>query len=129
MEAVLGNRAEGVAQLRLAERLAADNEYLNASIAYHYRIVGLHDEAASIARAWAEERPEGRPQGAGTVLYYLVFDEEDQALDALVQLVETATLINTPVSFVMYNAFDDPILEKPEFQELRAELRAKFGRN
>ena len=132
MEAVLGNRAEGVAQLRLAERLAPNDERPNVVVAYHYRVVELHEDAARIARAWAESGQQA-PQGAAELMrlfYYLVLDDEEQALDALVQLIEAPSgVFIPPFTYVITNVWDDPTLEKPEFQELRANLRAKFGWN
>ncbi len=128
MEAALGNRAEGVAQVQLAERL---NSNLQPSVltAYGYRVVGLHDDATRVARAWAETLEE-LPQGDLLfVLYHLVLDEEEQALDAFVQLIENPPGPTVPTMWVMNNAFDDPTLEKPEFAVLRAELRAKIGWN
>jgi len=58
-----------------------------------------------------------------------VLDEEEQALDAFVQLIENPSFAGGPIIWVMTNAFDDPTLEKAEFQELRTELRAKVGWN
>jgi len=128
MEATLGNRAEGAARVRLQEQLSA-NSPLNPVSAYSYRVVGLHDDAARIARAWAETLEE-LPQGdLMSVLYHLVLDEEEQALDAFVQLLDGSPLSGGPFTWVMTNAFDDPILDKPEFEALRAEYRAKVGWN
>jgi tetratricopeptide (TPR) repeat protein len=128
MEAALGNRAEGVAQVQLAERLNS-NPQPSVLTAYGYRVVGLHDDAARVARAWAETLEE-LPQGDLLfVLYHLVLVDEEQALDALVRLIENPPGSTVPTMWVMNNAFDDPTLEKPEFAALRAELRAKIGRN
>ncbi len=90
-------------------------------------MVGLHDDAARVARAWAESVEEF-PPGFLSFYYHLVLDEEQQALDALAQLVENPVL-SPPSYWLMANAFDDPTLEKPEFAALRAELRAKVGWN
>ena len=59
--------------------------------------------------------------------YQLVIDEDEQTLDALVQLIENPPLMGPPLIWVMNNSFDDPTLEKPEFVALRAELREKVG--
>ena len=129
MEATLGNRVEGEAQVRLAERLAPDNQLQTPVAAYIYRVAGLHDDAARIARAWAQttgELPRGDIQ---SVFYYLALEEEEQALDELARVAENPPLTTRIQIFVMTNAFDDPILDKPEFQALRAELRAKVGWN
>ena len=128
MEATLGNTAEGAARVQLQEQLNA-NFPLNPVAAYSYRVVGLHDDAARVARAWAETLEE-LPQGElMSVLYHLVLDEEEQALDAFVQLLDGSPLSGGPFNWVMTNAFDDPILDKPEFEALRAEYRAKVGWN
>ncbi len=124
MEAALGKRAEGVAQVQLADRLTASPTPV---LAYGYRVVGLHDDAARVARAWAESVEE-LPPGFLAFYYHLVLDEEQQALDALAQLVENPT-VTTPSYWVMTNAFDDQMMDKPEFQAMRAELRANVGWN
>ncbi len=56
-----------------------------------------------------------------------MLDEEEQALHALAQVIENPPSVGRQEVEVMTNAFDDPILEKPEFQALLAELRAKAG--
>ena len=64
------------------------------------------------------------------MIYHLVLNEEDQALDALEQLVEAPPAVFIPPFIaIMINQYDDPILDKPEFAALRAELRAKVGWN
>ena len=130
MEATLGNRVEGEAQVQLAARLAPDNQRQSATAAYIYRVVGLHDDAARVARAWAQtigELPRGDIE---SVFYHLVLDEEEQASLALAQLIEYVRFrLGRRETFLMTNAFDDPTLDKPEFQALRAELRAKVGWN
>jgi len=123
MEATLGNIAEGVAQVQLAERLAATP---SIHTAYSYRVVGLHEDAARVARASADEE---FPAGILSVLYHLVLNEEEQALAALVQLTESSSFSAGPFIWVMTNALDDPTLEKPEFQALRAALREQVGWN
>ena len=125
MEATLGNREEGVVQVQLAERLAATP---NISIAYGFRVVGLHEDAARVARASGQTDGAYAP-GITTFFYHLVLNEENQALDALVRLIDSPPASAGPLKWMMTNAFDDPTLEKPEFQALRAELRAKVGRN
>ncbi len=127
MEATLGNRAEAAAHIRLAERLDPSPQP-NANTAYGYRVVGLHDDAARVARAWAETVEE-LPQGTMSVLYHLALDEEEQALHALAQVIENPPSAGRTEIIVMTNAFDDPTLDKPEFEALRAELRAKVGWN
>jgi TolB-like protein/Flp pilus assembly protein TadD len=123
METTLGNIANGVAQVQLAERLAATP---NIHTAYSYRVAGLREDAARVARASADEE---FPAGILSVLYHLVLDDEEQALDALVRLIENPPTAAGPFIWVVTNAFDDPTLEKPEFAALRAELRAKVGWN
>ncbi len=127
MEAALGNRAEGEVQVRLSERLDPDPEP-SMTTAYAYRLVGLHDDAARVARTWAAMFEE-LPPGITSVNYHLIFDEEEQALDALVQLVESPAALSTSSIILMTNAYDDPTLDKPEFEALRAERRAKIGWN
>ncbi len=128
MEATLGNRVEGEAQAQLAARLAPDIQRQSATAAYIYRVAGLHEDAIRVARAWAETFEE-LPPGISSVLYHLVLDEEEQALDALVRHIENPGVFLLPTTFVIANAFDDPTLEKPEFQARRAEFRAKVGWN
>ena len=127
MEATLGNRAEAAAHVQLVERLDPSLQP-STMTAYAYRLAGLNDDATRVARAWAETFEE-LPPGIGSVLYYLVLDEEEQALDALAQVVENPPSANRREINIMTNAFDDPTLEKPEFQALRAELREKVGWN
>ena len=129
-EAALGNRAEGAARVRLSERLDPDPEP-SLFTAYAYRVVGLHDDAARVANAWAEMLGRlGRlPRGSAAVLYYLVLDEEEQALDTLALFLEGPTASSIINIIVLTNAYDDPTLDKPEFEALRAEIREKFGWN
>ncbi len=59
-----------------------------------------------------------------------MLDEEEQALLALAQLIENVRFrLGRRETFLMTNAFDDPILDEPEFAALRAELRAEVGWN
>ena len=127
MEATLGNTAEGVAQLRLADQIGFDPQF-SPNTAYSYRVIGLHDEAAKVVSAWVAPDEEF-PREILAFNYHLVLDEEEQALDALVRLIENPGLVGNPTVLAMTNAFDDPTLEKPEFAALRAELRAKVGWN
>ena len=54
MEAALGNRAEGVAQVQLAERLNS-NPQPSLLTAYGYRVVGLHDDATRVAKSMGRD--------------------------------------------------------------------------
>ncbi len=127
MEATLGNMAEAVAHVQLAERLDPSPQP-TANTAYAYRLAGLNDDATRVARAWAETVEE-LPQGMMSVLYHLALDEEEQALHALAQVIENPPSAGRTEIIVMTNAFDDPTLDKPEFEALRAEYRAKVGWN
>jgi tetratricopeptide (TPR) repeat protein len=132
MEFTLGNRAEGVTQVQLAHPLTSDDLLLLPHQAYSYRVVGLPDDAVRIARTWIasdEEGPPGVQSLVQSFYYHLVLDEEEQALDALVRLIENPGVFGTPPVLAMTNMFDDPTLEKPEFAALLAELRAKVGWN
>ena len=128
MEAALGNRAEGAAHAQLAERLDPSLQP-DAVTAYSYRVVGLNDDAVRLARAWAETVEVSSQAGLPRFLYHLVIDEDEQTLDALMQLIENPPSVAPPLIWVMSNSFDDPTLEKPEFAALRAELREKVGWN
>ncbi len=132
MEFTLGNRAEGVTQVQLALPLTSDDLLLLPVHAYSYRVVGLPDDAVRIARTWVASDEEFRPEDQfliQSLYYHLVLDEEEQALDALVRLIENPGVIAPPTRLAMTNMFDDPTLEKPEFAALLAELRAKVGWN
>ncbi len=117
-----------MAQVQLAERLNS-NPQPSLLTAYGYRVVGLHDDATRVTRAWAETVEVSSQAGTPPFFYHLMLDDEEQALDALVRLIENPPGSTVPTLWVMNNAFDDPTLEKPEFAALRAELRAKIGRN
>jgi len=128
MEAALGNRAEGELHAQLAERL--DPTLQPGPItAYSYRVAGLNDDAVRLARAWAETVEVSSQAGVAPFFYHLVIDEDEQTLDALMQLIEGPPAVGPPLIWVMSNSFDDPTLAKPEFQALRSELRAKVGWN
>ncbi len=126
MEITLGDRAEAVAQVQLAERL--DLLSVAPHLAYGYRVVGLHDDATRVARTWVVPDEES-PQEILAFNYHLGLDEEEEALEALVRLIENPGLFGIPSVLAMTNAFDDPTMDKPEFAALRAELRETVGWN
>jgi TolB-like protein/Flp pilus assembly protein TadD len=122
MEGVLGNRTEALAQINLAGQLQGDP---NFDLAYSYLRAGLHDEAERLMRKLAEAVDLNPLQ---RFYYHLAVNDEDQALTQLAQLVESPPpAISDYLIHTMLNPYDYPTLEQPEFQGLRAELRAKIG--
>jgi TolB-like protein/DNA-binding winged helix-turn-helix (wHTH) protein len=125
-EIQLGNHATALRELRIAEELWTANQPL-AGFAYCYGLLGERDDALRLF-AELERRAAIDPVGAGDwVLAYLAIGAPEEALRWLRAAVEKVENREPDAAFfhlmfVRHNVFSDPLLERPEFVELRAKL-------
>ncbi|HUF72650.1 MAG TPA: hypothetical protein VMR74_07110 [Gammaproteobacteria bacterium] len=133
LEARFGDPVEGERLVRLAEELANAGGIGGAMTipqrAYSYRQLGLEDDARRVVeefRTWAESNPAGAGDWAMT---YLAIGDAEQALQWLQRAVGKVEANEPDEGFwnlghIRGNVFADPILERPEFIELRRKLGA-----
>jgi len=118
----LGNFDEVRAQLALAEELMPDE--VNVNWVYLYGRIGDSQDAS---RLFSELKlPSSDPgiDSAGRALGYLGIGDERQALELLNWLAANLTPYNsTNTEFeIARNSYADPILDQPEFVEVRRRL-------
>jgi len=125
-EVARGNETESLEELRFAEELLQSTQGPDqlALTAYGYGLLGRANDAMRILaqlRSVAEEFYVGPGSWAAA---YLSVGENDLALDWL----ERAAQVRTPdegwtsLSIIGANALADPVLERPEFVEVRQQL-------
>ena len=129
MESALGNNAEALRQLQIAEQISGEDIPLNwlPELAYAYAQLG-RDEDASRLFSELEDVAGERTIGAGTwVLSYLAIGDSDKAfewLNAAVEKVERGEIDEGfwTLMTIKANVYSDPVLEEPRFVELRNKL-------
>jgi TolB-like protein/Tfp pilus assembly protein PilF len=128
-ELLLGNNAEALAELRIAEQLFQDNTNLvfHALIAYIYGRIGQRDEAARLFRWIENNSADRRVPPVGWVLAYLAVGDNDLALEWLSRAAESPEPYegHFTVGFLKANFYSDPILDQREFVEVRSRLGFK----
>jgi len=130
-EANLGNFSEAVAQLRIAEQLEPkEHAFVNARLAYGYSRAGRTEDAKRLF----DEYQRALPAYCRTIVCvsgdletivvwaYLAIGDDQQALEAIQQLTETQNGLSLWAHELRVNAWNDPILDQPEFVEVRSRL-------
>ena len=126
---MLGNYTEARESQRLAELFEVGPSAWTAFRAYRYAIMGDDQEALRLTRvfaAWAANRDR---VGAGDwAMAHLAAGDHEQALESLYEAVERIEANKPDLStFVLQrlkqNIFRDPVLEQPEFVEVRNRIR------
>jgi len=116
-EIMVGNQDEALIYLRRAERLSPGiGNSAAVRLAYAFRLGGSGDDALRLLSDDVE------PLGNYQVAYHLALGNEAEALAALRADVDNRTSANFPLLRVRANIWQDPVLDQPEFQELRDQL-------
>ncbi len=118
--------------MRLGEELTTDSKGIGGALsismrAHSYRELGLDDDAMRVFeefKTWASDNPAGAGDWA---VAYLAIGDAERALEWLNRAADKVRANELDEGFwnlglIRSNAFDDPILERPEFVEVRARL-------
>jgi len=115
-EIMLGNPDEALRYLRLAERL--DPSAVSSSevvrLAYAFRMGGFYDDALRVLTSGNARRRDVETR--------LAVGDQAGALTALRAAVENEVIASFPLIRIKANIWQDPVLDQPEFQELRDQL-------
>ncbi len=124
--ASLGNEAEAFRELQLGERLRgrAPGGTLAARIAFTYSQIGRPDDAARLFSGFEERILNGGSAAvADWVIAYLAVGENDKALEQLTTMADNRVpFTSNGYWLVMTNSIGSPILDQPEFVEVRSRL-------
>ena len=126
-ETRLGNVAEGIRQFQLVEQLTQlESSFINGFLAYGYSQAGMPDAAQRAYEAFYDRR-EFAIQGedglrASNVLAHLAVGDNQAALEELRGVVGSSAAYGQIGRFFKSNAFSDPVLDQPEFVEVRNRL-------
>jgi len=122
----LGNLDNALQQLRIAESLMPPEtvSLLRAELGWVYGRLGLAEDAKRIfaeLESLAEDRYIGPDVWA---IGYLGMRDETRALQKFNEAIENPALVGDPLSLELLkmNAYLDPILDKPDFIEIRANV-------
>jgi tetratricopeptide (TPR) repeat protein len=125
-EHALGDDARAIQALKIADELMPEEAVpgIRAHIAYGYKIVGRDEDAN---RVWArvERSMSNRFYDPGLWVWgYRVKGDRAAALEVLRKSVEQPQYRQEIFlhTFLKQNAWHDPVLEEPEFAELRSRL-------
>ncbi len=126
VEAWQRNYAEAVDTLRLAEQLYGDVQsgFLLGHLAYHYGLAMSPDDASRAFERLENVAGEHRVGGISWALAYLGIGDQERALEQLNWVAENK-LPDEGVffyGFFVNNLWNDPILDQPEFEEVRSRL-------
>ena len=126
-EFALGNRDAALEALTLLEQIAAlDSPNSTAWLAYGYGLVGQRDDARRVFEAL--EAVAASIDYVDPVLWamaYMGVGEYDEALNRLKLAIENPASVRrtTYALNIMKNLWSDPILEEPEWVEIRNKMR------
>ncbi len=122
VQALLGDSAEAVRLLRIAEGLA-QNVFRFAQIAHAYVISGQSDDAGRLFGQFKQAASESPVSDAVWSWAYIAMGDYERAL----QRLESAVQDRVPTDMIALTAIEanpwrDPELERPEFRELVSRL-------
>jgi len=117
-----GRQTEALEQLRIAEGLLAGDEIAGwAFIAYGYGLLNRDDDAARAFAVWEERQLRLRGSPGCQFFAYLGIRDYPKALTCINENIQDETY-GLGQRFIKVNAFNDPILDQPEFVEVRSRL-------
>jgi len=121
-----GNYAEAVDALRLAEQLFGDIQsgFILATLAYHYGLAMSSDDASRVFERLTDVADVRRVGHLSWAMAYLAIDDQEQVLEQLSWAAESK-LPDEGAFFFGYftnNLWGDPVLEQPDFVEVRGRL-------
>jgi tetratricopeptide (TPR) repeat protein len=126
LETMRGNVAEAIVHLRiLNEMLAAEGIdrplFYGSGYVYNYGRLGLADEARQAFEEVLKDRDVQYP--ASWIYHYLGIGDIDSALEVAEQLAERPLPPWVEIDhYFVLNVTRDPVLDRPEFVELRRKL-------
>ena len=122
--AIRGDNLEALAQFQLAEGFEGAKIIGNAGkLVYGYGLIGREDDALRTFGELQALAAERTIAPVGWVLAYLGIDDTDQALVWLNAEAERLVASdNQDTARIKSNAYSDPILDQPEFVEVRSRL-------
>ena len=122
MEVILGNEAEAIKELRLAEPSSGESTqpFSIIRIAYSYSRLGLQEDTVRLVNQIETMVANGKYLRPGDrALSYLAIGEVDKAYDAL---AKNPNEVVTSLKEIKSNLMNDPVLEQPRFVELRKQI-------
>ena len=126
LEVALGNDAQAETETRLGEALALNSNVLFHAlrVAYSYARLGLRDDAARVLERIDEMTTDLRVPGIILAWIQLARGDEQGALNSLRRAAENRQPYDAYVITARFkaNTFNDPILDRPEFVEVRSRL-------
>jgi len=125
-EAENGNFAEAKAHLDIVERadMRSNNLTRIAGLANHYAQYGFKEDAARVLEEFEEKAADRRVTAVARVWEHLARGDEEQALYWLERVAEQQERYQgfEQINSLKENSFNYPILDKPEFVEVRERL-------
>ncbi|HEY5624028.1 MAG TPA: hypothetical protein VIV14_09715, partial [Gammaproteobacteria bacterium] len=127
LEAANGDEQAALEELRIAETLSRSDfaaPFVLATLAEGYGVIGLRDDARRILERIQAMGAQYSIGNASLGLAYLAADDEENALDWLTraadyELPDEGVFLE---STLWANVYADPVLEQPEFVEVRSRL-------
>ncbi len=118
-----GDRTQALEQLRIAEGLIPTDSYGMATLAHGYRLAGRPEDAERAFVSWQRTvaDQEFPPNPNVRTWAYLAAGDRGQTLIALEEAADCGGA-GPGLRFAKANTFFDPILEEPEFVEVRSRL-------
>ena len=122
VEALLGNHAEAVRLLQIAEQLGQTGIRL-AQMAHVYALAGQPDDAMRLFAKFEQEVDENPVSDAVWIRALIAVGDYGQAHQRLESAVQNRTLTDVlALTAIEANPWNDPELNKPEFRELVSDL-------
>ena len=125
-EALLGNDAEVLDQLRIAERLSQGNTnpVVQALIAYGYSLIDQTDDVERLFQQLQEGSATRRIPQTAWVLAYLAIGDEQSALQWLKTAADNPQYYegHFGMAWISGNGYHMPALDRPEFVEVRQRI-------
>ncbi len=122
---LLGDTDQIETELRIADSVISrsSNAPLRANMAYVYRRIGLDEDADRFLSEFEQIASERHVAAGAKVVASLARGDEEQALSWLEATVERAPYDGYNIVHVLKaNLWNDPVLNRPEFAELRNQL-------
>jgi Flp pilus assembly protein TadD len=123
-EKLAGNQEAAIAEANLAIRLATDSNFSGLA-AYRYRAAGLQEEADRRFDLLVERSASGESVSLqGWALAYAAIADHEKAFEYLELIAQEVTEGHRSAlnAYFAHNIYDDPMLETPEFIEVRKRL-------
>ncbi len=131
-ESMLGQSDEAVRELRRAEQLpiAYRSSITIVNLAYAYSQNERPEDARRLFEIFAARSPDRRHQAGHWALAHLAVGNDEAARQALEVVIDKIAKEEpdagyTTLRLIRTNIYADPVLDQPEFAQLRAQLRGR----